>query len=482
MNIWNTLEIEQTTDLRAIKRAYSKKLKQIDVDKDPDDFYQLREAFELAKESIQSPSSNSMEISEDLSNEDSKTKPIAKHSIIDFSSAEQLAQKVINCLDAQDQINAQKFYIENQNNIELTEPIKHRHYEKQILNYLSESKKPYMGTFAEYFYLNSPILNESANYEEIEWEHLMLHWNLENFTKYSKFIEILESNSKDDKDIDFNDLLFGDYRPAQFRSTHKKEKVVSILRDVFTEAESDELNPFEIDELQNENVLWWRKEIGRTPFNTSYLWFGLWGRLFIPYIMHGFFSIRKDLFAYLFDPFTELIILATLGVLSIWFKDFVYNSYRYKIRGEDDVRIYDYFQTTKAKVGLAIFCLIGITFVLTTSLDRVVMWFSVLTIIAYSMLVSKELVGIAVLTTIVTAIGTLKHLMANSGLPGSPFGEIMFLYIASAIGFLLLTYITSAVSMLSKKTENFVGSTLWVISVLTANASLIIILAGYIKA
>ncbi|WP_058533671.1 DUF1214 domain-containing protein [Legionella saoudiensis] len=49
MTIWQILEIEQTTDIKEIKKAYAAKLKQHKPEVDPEGFQRVREAFELAK-------------------------------------------------------------------------------------------------------------------------------------------------------------------------------------------------------------------------------------------------------------------------------------------------------------------------------------------------------------------------------------------------------------------------------------------------
>jgi hypothetical protein len=48
MKCWSILELSQTDDKKAVKRAYAKKLKLIDSQTNPDDFQQLREAYEQA--------------------------------------------------------------------------------------------------------------------------------------------------------------------------------------------------------------------------------------------------------------------------------------------------------------------------------------------------------------------------------------------------------------------------------------------------
>jgi hypothetical protein len=49
MTIWQILEIEQTTDIKEIKKAYAAKLKQHKPEVDPEGFQRVREAFEMAK-------------------------------------------------------------------------------------------------------------------------------------------------------------------------------------------------------------------------------------------------------------------------------------------------------------------------------------------------------------------------------------------------------------------------------------------------
>ena len=46
---WAVLGIRETDDERAVKRAYSAKLKEMDVENDPQGFIALREAFEQAR-------------------------------------------------------------------------------------------------------------------------------------------------------------------------------------------------------------------------------------------------------------------------------------------------------------------------------------------------------------------------------------------------------------------------------------------------
>lgn len=48
MDIWNTLGIEHTSDKKQIKRAYTKKLKQTNPEDSPEEFQQLRAAYEAA--------------------------------------------------------------------------------------------------------------------------------------------------------------------------------------------------------------------------------------------------------------------------------------------------------------------------------------------------------------------------------------------------------------------------------------------------
>lgn len=49
MNPWHILDLAPTSNLRDIKRAYAKKLKLIDQEKNPQDFLELRQAFEHAQ-------------------------------------------------------------------------------------------------------------------------------------------------------------------------------------------------------------------------------------------------------------------------------------------------------------------------------------------------------------------------------------------------------------------------------------------------
>lgn len=49
MNIWHVLEIEPTTDLQEIKKAYAIKLKKCKPEVDPDGFQELRKAYEIAQ-------------------------------------------------------------------------------------------------------------------------------------------------------------------------------------------------------------------------------------------------------------------------------------------------------------------------------------------------------------------------------------------------------------------------------------------------
>lgn len=49
MNCWEILGIEPTNDIKAIKRAYAKQLKQINMDTEIEQFQQLKEALDLAK-------------------------------------------------------------------------------------------------------------------------------------------------------------------------------------------------------------------------------------------------------------------------------------------------------------------------------------------------------------------------------------------------------------------------------------------------
>jgi hypothetical protein len=52
---WDTLGIEPTTDARAIRAAYAQRLKEIDVEADPQAFVALREAFDAAQRDVFGP-------------------------------------------------------------------------------------------------------------------------------------------------------------------------------------------------------------------------------------------------------------------------------------------------------------------------------------------------------------------------------------------------------------------------------------------
>lgn len=48
MTSWEILEIEQTNDKKAIKKAYAKKLKKMNREEDVASFQELKEAFDRA--------------------------------------------------------------------------------------------------------------------------------------------------------------------------------------------------------------------------------------------------------------------------------------------------------------------------------------------------------------------------------------------------------------------------------------------------
>lgn len=49
MSIWQTLGITQTNDEKEIRRAYARQVKKYRPDSHPEEYQQLREAFEEAK-------------------------------------------------------------------------------------------------------------------------------------------------------------------------------------------------------------------------------------------------------------------------------------------------------------------------------------------------------------------------------------------------------------------------------------------------
>lgn len=53
VGVWHALGIEPTSDTRAIRTAYARKLKTIDPDRDPQAFIALRQAFEGAQQAAQ---------------------------------------------------------------------------------------------------------------------------------------------------------------------------------------------------------------------------------------------------------------------------------------------------------------------------------------------------------------------------------------------------------------------------------------------
>lgn len=50
MSIWQTLGITQTNDEKEIRRAYARQVKKYRPDSHPEEYQQLREAFEEAKD------------------------------------------------------------------------------------------------------------------------------------------------------------------------------------------------------------------------------------------------------------------------------------------------------------------------------------------------------------------------------------------------------------------------------------------------
>lgn len=73
MTAWQQLGIEPTTNLRAIKKAYAIKLKQIDQDTQPDQFISLREALQTAQYEAQYELSDQEEINDSIFNHEQRT-------------------------------------------------------------------------------------------------------------------------------------------------------------------------------------------------------------------------------------------------------------------------------------------------------------------------------------------------------------------------------------------------------------------------
>ncbi|WP_288424494.1 hypothetical protein [uncultured Acinetobacter sp.] len=73
MTAWQQLGIEPTTNLRAIKKAYAIKLKQIDQDTQPDQFISLREALQTAQYEAQYELFDQEEINDSIFNHEQHT-------------------------------------------------------------------------------------------------------------------------------------------------------------------------------------------------------------------------------------------------------------------------------------------------------------------------------------------------------------------------------------------------------------------------
>lgn len=73
MTAWQQLGIEPTTNLRAIKKAYAIKLKQIDQDTQPDQFISLREALQTAQYEAQYELFDQEEINDSIFNHEQRT-------------------------------------------------------------------------------------------------------------------------------------------------------------------------------------------------------------------------------------------------------------------------------------------------------------------------------------------------------------------------------------------------------------------------
>lgn len=98
MNCWEYLGIAETQDIKAIKRAYAKQLKALDLDQDPEKFQSLKEAFEQAKQlAMVAPDLNSGKELSDLQGDFSFVEepvPSSVQEVVDpVFSAEQFARE-----------------------------------------------------------------------------------------------------------------------------------------------------------------------------------------------------------------------------------------------------------------------------------------------------------------------------------------------------------------------------------------------------